>query len=113
MSELEQLKQKLAEYEKRMGIGQHDPVKEAYLVLVDILRQQTDFLKDFKIKSKISSDEKADTITYKNAKDLWEGLPVQIKAVNNLKIDLKMDGEEKKIEEIPVSPESLSNRKQF
>lgn len=114
MSEtIEELKKKVAEYEKRMGIGHFDPAKEAYVVLVDILRQQTEFLKEFKIKSKISSDEKADTITYKNAKDLWENLPTQIKAVNSLKIDLKMEGEEKKEEYIPVTPESLSNRKQF
>jgi hypothetical protein len=113
MESIEELKKKIAEYEKRMGIGQFDPTKDAYLVLVDILKQQTEFLREFKLKSKISSDEKADTITYKNAKDLWEGLPDQIKAVNNLKVDLKMEGEEKKIEEIPVSPESLSNRKQF
>ena len=71
MSEIDELRKKILEYEKRMGIGEYDPAKEAYLVLVDILRQQTEFLKEFKLKSKISSDEKADTITYKNAKDLW------------------------------------------
>jgi len=89
-------KKKCEEYEQRMGIGQFDPAKDGYLVLVSILRQQNEYLSDFKIKSKIASDEKADMTAYKNAKDLWEGLPKMIEGVNNLKIALKMEGEEKK-----------------
>jgi hypothetical protein len=41
MTELEaSLIAKIAEYEKRMGIKEHDPAKEGYLVLVGILNQQ-------------------------------------------------------------------------
>lgn len=109
MESIEELKKKIAEYEKRMGIGEYDPAKEGYLVLVDILRQQTEFLQEFKLKSKISSDEKADTITYKNAKDLWEGLPDQIKSVRDLKIELKMEGENKKNTYTPISAKSIAN----
>lgn len=106
---IESLKRKLAEYESRMGIGAFDPAKDGYLVLVNILRQQNDFLKDFVIKSKIGSDEKADTIAYKNAKDLWEGLPSMIKGVNTLKLELKMDGEEKKTVYSPISAKEIAN----
>ena len=65
-------KAKCQEYEKRMGIGEFDPAKEGYLVLVNILNQQNEYLKTFSIKSKIGSDEKSTALEYKNAKDLWE-----------------------------------------
>lgn len=106
---IEALKKKIEEYEKRMGIGQFDPAKDGYLVLVSILRQQNEFLQDFKIKSKIGSDEKADTIAYKNAKDLWEGLPKMIEGVSNLKISLKMEGEEKKSNYQPISAKQIAD----
>lgn len=109
MTEIEQLKSKLIEYEKRMGIGEHDPAKEGYLVLVGILKQQNEFLKDFKIKSKIEAEEKGDQLAYKNAKDLWESLPKMIESVSNLKIALKMEGEEKKTYDKPFSAKDVAN----
>jgi len=110
MSEtIEELKAKISEYEKRMGIGHEDPAKKGYLVLVKILNQQNEFLDSFSIKSKIASDEKADITAYKNAKDLWENLPKMISSVSTLRMELKMDGEEKK-EEVqgPISPQSIA-----
>lgn len=109
MEEIEKLKAKIEEYEKRMGLGQFDPAKEGYLVLVNILTQQNQYLSEFKIKSKIASDEKADMTAYKNAKDLWENLPKMIESVNNLKISLKMEGEEKKIFYQPISAKQAAN----
>lgn len=97
------------EYEKRIGIGEHDPAKEGYLVLVNILTQQNQYLQEFKIKTKIASDDKADTIAYKNAKDLWENLPKMIESVSNLKIALKMEGEEKKKYYTPISAKEIAN----
>ncbi len=97
------------EYEKRMGIGQDDPAKEGYLVLVNILRQQNAFLGQFKLSSKISSEEKSDAVMYKNAKDLWEGLPKMIESVGNLKISLKMEGEVKKTYYTPISAKEIAN----
>jgi hypothetical protein len=109
MSETIDYKSLCAEYERRMGIGEHDPTKEGYLVLVKILKQQNEFLSEFAIKSKISSEEKADATMYKNAKDLWEQLPDMIKAIKSLRIELKMDGEEKKDEYKPVSAKAIAN----
>ena len=106
---IEALKKKCEEYEKRMGIGQDDPAKEGYLVLVNILKQQNAFLGEFQLKSKISSEEKADTVMYKNAKDLWEGLPKMIESVGNLKIALKMEGEVKKTVYTPISAKEIAN----
>ena len=97
------------EYEKRMGIGQHDPAKDGYLVLVKILRQQNDFLDGFSIKSKIASEEKADAVAYKNAKDLWENLPKMIESVSSLRITLKMDGEDQRALYKPISAKDISS----
>jgi hypothetical protein len=102
-------KEKILEYERRMGIGENDPAKDGYLVLVGILNQQNEYLKNFKISSKIASDEKADMTAYKNAKDLWENLPKMIESVSTLRITLKMDGEEKKSYYKPISAKEIAN----
>jgi hypothetical protein len=102
-------KKKCEEYEKRMGIGEFDPAKDGYLVMVDILRQHTEYLKDFKVKSIIASDDASKKIEYKNAKDLWEGLPSMIKGVSTLRLELKMDGEEKKTLYSPISAKEIAN----
>lgn len=109
MSEVEALQKKIEEYEKRMGIGQFDPAKDGYLVLVNILTQQNEYLGNFKISTKIASDEKADMTAYKNAKDLWENLPKMIESVSNLKISLKMEGEEKKSTYSPISAKQIAD----
>lgn len=109
MEELLALKQKIEEYEKRMGIGDSDPAKDAYLVYVNILEQQIEFLKEFKLKTKIASEEKSDVLAYKNAKDLWENLPDMISKVRGLKIELKMEGEAIKNRYVPVSSKSIAN----
>ena len=106
---LEEAKIKIDEYEKRMGIGDNDPAKDGYLVLVSILRQQNEYLNDFIIKSKIGSDDKADAAAYKNSKDLWENLPKMITSVSSLRIELKMDGEEKKNMYQPISAKQIAN----
>lgn len=109
MSEEVDYKKRCEEYEKRMGIGSSDPAKAGYLVLVEILRQQNEYLNDFKIKSKIASDDKADIVAYKNAKDLWENLPKMIQSVSTLRLELKMDGEEKKNYYSPITAKEIAN----
>lgn len=106
---MEELQKKIAEYEKRMGIGNNDPAKEGYLVLVNILQQQNEYLSEFKIKSKIASEEKGDQLAYKNSKDLWENLSKMIESVTNLKIALKMEGEENKSIYKPISAKEIAN----
>lgn len=100
---------KIQEYESRMGIGDNDPARQGYLVLVKLLKQQNEYLGSFSIKVKISSEEKADMVEYKNAKDLWEKLPDMIESVTRLKYALKMEGEEKKNNRIPLSAKEIAN----
>lgn len=101
-------KKRCEEYEKRMGIGEDDPAKEGYLVLVDILKQQNSYLKTIKIKDLITSEEKGKSNEYERAKALWEKLPTVIQSVNTLKYELEIAKEEKKTNsEMPISPQSI------
>lgn len=104
-------KKKCEEYEKKLGIGQNDPAKDGYQVLVKILNAQNNFLGDFNLKSKIASDEKADVIVYKNAKDLWENLPTMISKINALKAELKIEEEDKLTMKAPISAKEIANGK--
>lgn len=108
METVEQLKAKILEYEKRMGIGENDPAKDGYLVLVKLLRQQTAFLDGFNINEKIGSLAKEDAV-YPRAKEMWEELPKMISSVSNLRLELKMEGEEKKNTFQRVSSKSIAD----
>lgn len=97
------------EYEKRMGIGNNDPAREGYLVLVEQLRQRSEFLNGFKIKDKIGNAAKDDPV-YARAMDLIDNLPKMISSVNALKFELKMEGEQRKEDIIkPISPQSIAS----
>lgn len=80
----QELKDKIEEYEKKMGIGKHDPAKEAYYVYIDMLRQQSEYLKSFKIRDKIG-DVVKDNPVYARAMEMVEALPKMIKAVKDMR----------------------------
>jgi hypothetical protein len=110
MADIETLQARLLEYEKRMGIGEHDPAKEGYLVLVNILKQQNEYLKDIKIKELLTKEDKSKAVSvYERSKALWEGLPKMIESVSNLKVALKMEGENKKDIYKPISAKEIAN----
>lgn len=111
MSEVDKLKAKIAELERRMGVGEDNPMKDGYVVMVGILRQQNTYLKDFKIKETITSEEKGKSNEYERAKGLWEKLPGLIQSVNALKIELKMEGEDKPINyERPITASNIADQ---
>lgn len=108
MTELDKLREENQELKRRMGIGENDPAKDGYLVLVKMLRQQTAYLDKFDIASKISNLAKEDAV-YPRAMDMIENLPKMITSVSNLRIELKMDGEEKKSQYKPISAKEIAN----
>lgn len=108
MEDIQLLKNKIAEYEKCMGIGDHDPAKEGYLVLVDQLQQRNEYIKTFKVKDKIGAIVKDDPV-YVRATELIDTLPKMITAVSNLRIELKMDGEEVRNVYKPISAKEIAN----
>lgn len=114
MDNAEELNKKLLEYEYRMGIGEDDPAREGYLVLVEILRQQNTYLKTINIKDLLTgSEEKGKASEYERAKSLWEGLQKMIQSVSVLRLELKMDGDEKKNKIVPISSKAIANGEQY
>ena len=67
-------------YEKILGVGQYDPVKNAFLVYVKMLNQQIEFLNEFNIKSHIGDSDK-ESPKYKRAMDMIDALPKMITSV--------------------------------
>jgi hypothetical protein len=106
---IEELQEKIRHYEHIFGVSDHDPAIKGYKVLVSILRQQNDFLDTFKISSFIGAEEKSDATKYKNAKELWENLPKMIENVNALRASLKIEGEDNKTYERPISAKDIAN----
>lgn len=112
MIEQKDYKKLCEEYEKRMGIGDDDPAKDGYLVLVKLLRQQNSYLNEIDIKEMLQKEDKNKaTAEYERAKSLWENLSKMIQSVNDLKIELKMEGEQKPTDSdfVPVSAKSIAN----
>ena len=107
MDTTESLQKELDHYKRLFGIG--DDAVESYMVLIKIFRQQREYLRDFKIKDLISSDDKGKIIEYKNAKDLWENLPDMISKLNRLRSELKIefDENEGKPKSRAISPQSI------
>lgn len=93
MAEIDDLRKAIIEYEKILGIGGNDPMRDAFIIYVKILNQQSDYLKDFKIKDVISKVDK-DSPEYKRAMDMVDGLPKMITSVNDLKSVLKLTKED-------------------
>lgn len=113
-----ELEKKLSHYEKLLGVNEYDPVKTAFVVLVKMLNQQTNYLNDFNIKTHIASSDK-ESPEYKRSMDMIDGLPKMITAVNDLRATLKLtkedlhqiDGDNNKIifQSRITTPESISN----
>jgi len=90
---IESLLEKVNEYEKILGIGENDPTKNAFIIFVKILNQQSDYLKEFKIKDKIDG-KKSESVEYDRAMQMVDGLPKMITSVNDLRSLLKLTKED-------------------
>lgn len=102
-------------YEKILGVGQYDPVKNAFLVYVKMLNQQIEFLNEFNIKSHIGDSDK-ESPKYKRAMDMIEALPKMITSVSDLRGTLKLTKDDiaiiqgdKNIFSKITTPESIAN----
>lgn len=99
----------LEHYKNLLGMG--DVATRSYATMVKILEQQIEFLDSVKIKNIISSEEKTATITYKNAKELWEGMPDTVLKLNKLKAELGIEYVEKEEKYVPISAKQIANGK--
>lgn len=103
-----ELEKELEHYKKLFGVGEHNPVLNAYKVYVNQLRQMVEYLNLFSLKSKISAPAKDDP-EYARAMDLIDSLPKMITSVNDLQVQLKVtyNPDEEKPKQRATSPQSL------
>ena len=108
MSEsIEQLKKRIAQLEEKLGLGDYDPSVKGYGVLVKIIKDQNSYLESINVKSLIVSEDKLKE--FERAKGLWENMPKMIKSVNELKYELKIEPQEEKIIQKPISAKDIAS----
>lgn len=105
----EQLKKRIAQLEEKLGLGDYDPSVKGYGVLVKIIKDQNSYLENISVKSLITSEEKGKQSEFERAKGLWENLPKMIKAVNELKYELKIEPQEEKTVQKPISAKDIAS----
>jgi len=111
VEDIEQLKAELEYYKKKLSIGEHDLSLSGYISYVGLVKQQVDFIKDFKIRDNIDG-KKSETALYDRAMSIGEGLPKMILAMQNLKMELKIEYNEQEGKEKAkaTTPQSLVKR---
>lgn len=91
----------------RIVFGTGDIATRGYKTVVKMLEQQITYLDTVEIKNIVNSDDKSKVIEYKNAKEMWEGMPDMILKLHKLKNELGIEYVEKEEEYTPVSPQSI------
>jgi hypothetical protein len=84
---VEELKKKVDEYEKMIGIGEYDIAKNAFFAICRIADLQTKRLNKFNLETEIAKDAKEDKI-YDRTKAIWEGMAKMISDINSLRKEL-------------------------
>jgi len=87
---VEALQKELEYYKKKLSLGEQDVAVDGYMAYVNLVRQQVEFIKDFKVKEHIDG-KKAETVLYERAISMGEGLPKMISSMNSLKLELGVE----------------------
>lgn len=108
MEEVEKLQKELEHYKTKFSIGQQDVAVNGYLAYVNIVRQQVEYIKEFKIKENIEG-KKSESAMYDRTESIWKNLPDMITSMNNLKLELgiEYDENEGRDKQKAVSPQSI------
>lgn len=85
-----ELEKELEHYKKVFSLKEQDLAISGYIAYVNFVRQQVDYIKEFKVKGNIEG-KKAETVVYDRAISMGESLPDMISKMNRLKIELKID----------------------
>jgi hypothetical protein len=111
-SELRNEQQKVKVLEQKLAIYENEDLeREGYFALKGYIKQQVDFIKEFKLKDEISKNPK-DEKFYDRVKSIGEGLKGMLTDLNTLKSELKItkEDESKNIQKTKyrTSPESIA-----
>lgn len=109
MSDIDKLKAELDFYKKKFSLGDHDVAVAGFLAYVNIVRQQVEYVQEFKIKSNIEG-KKSENAMYERTQEIWKNLPDMISSVNRLKLELGIEynPDEGKPKLTAVSPQSVA-----
>jgi hypothetical protein len=94
VEDIDNLKRELEYYKKKFSVAESDIALDGYLAYVALVKQQVEFIKDFKVKEHIEG-KKSDTVLYDRATDMGEKLPSMISKMNNLKMELSIEFDDK------------------
>ncbi len=105
---VEGLKKELEYYKNKLSLGEQDVAINGYLAYVNLVRQQVEYIKDFKIKDNIDG-KKTETVVYDRAIAMGENLPKMISSMNSLKVELGIEFDENdgKAKRGATSPQSI------
>ena len=105
------LKKQLEYYKKKLSLAEHDIAIDGYLSYVALVRQQVEFIKDFKVKDHIEG-KKTETVLYDRAIAMGESLPKMISSMNNLKLELGIEFDENhgKPKMTATSPQNIGRK---
>jgi hypothetical protein len=94
MTEIEKLNKQLDFYKEKFSVAENDVALDGYLAYVALVRQQVEFIKDFRVKEHIDG-KKTETVLYDRATAMGESLPKMISLMNNLKMELNIEYDDK------------------
>jgi len=84
---IEDLKQKISDYEAILGVGQNDIAKDAFLSLCRIVKLQSKRLNKFDLEHEIGQNSKEDKI-YDRTMDIVVKMPKMISDIHSLRKEL-------------------------
>jgi hypothetical protein len=106
----EQEQKKVSVLEQRLSLYQKDATFGGYYALNNIVNQQVKILNEFELNKEISLNPKEDK-KYDRVKSIWEDLSKMITALNSLKTELKISGnEEKDSKDVPLIEQFAEKR---
>lgn len=88
--ETERLRKELEFYKNKFSVAEKDVAIDGYLAFVNIVRQQVEYIKEFKIKDNIDG-KKSESAMYDRSESIWKNLPSMISSMNNLKLELGVE----------------------
>lgn len=102
------IQKELEYYQKIFSLKDHDLAISGYIAYVNFVRQQVEYIKEFKVKDNIEG-KKAETVVYDRGMAMGESLPDMISRMNKLKgeLNIEYDYEEGKPKTKRVSPQSI------
>lgn len=108
--ELKDLQAKVSILEKRLSWYEQDSTVRGFYALNKIVNQQIDILNDFNLKFEIIQNPKEDK-KYDRVEGIWTKINTMITNLNQLKLDLRITGDEEKDKKKLGFIESLAEKR--